>query len=680
MKKWTVSQLNKNIALELSEKLSIDMLLAVLLYIRGIDTLDKARDFLSDEILFSSPFEIKDMDKAADRIKEAIENGEKICVYGDYDADGVTATALLFSYLNAVGADVSYYIPSRSGEGYGMNIEAIDKFKSDGVELIVTVDNGVSALEEIDYANSLGIDTVVTDHHTVPEILPDAVAVVDLHRTDCKSKFKELSGVGVAFKLIMAIEGEYSDLDSIFEEYADLATLGTIGDIVSLTGENRVLVKRGLKVIKNTHRTGIKALLSKSGVTDRPITSATIAFTVVPRINAVGRLGLSSRSVELLLTEDETEADALALALTEDNTQRQQIEKEILCEIDELIKRDPTMVMQDIIVIDGDNWHQGVIGIVAARVKAAYGKPTIIISRDGENARASGRSVEGFSLSDAIFALSDLLVHFGGHPMAVGFSLPSKDINAFKEALYEYTESVADMPLASLNLDCKLNPSQLDISLLDSINALEPFGADNPLPVFGLYNVKIVDIKELSGGKHQKLTLSRPDKTFSAMCFNMDTKTFGYKVGDTVDLAVTLDRNDYAGNTYLSIIVKEIKLSEIDNEAMLLNERIFEKFMIGKDVTEEELLEILPKREDFALVYRYLRSQNGYVGKIDGLCQRLRLPLGKLRVVLTAMAELSLIDIVEGMQSAEITINDNMAKVDLDSAPIIAELKEMLLI
>ncbi len=677
MKKWTVSQLNKTFALELSEAMDIPMLLAVLLSIRGIDSVEAARDFLSDEAIISSPFEAKDMGKAAARIREAIEHGEKICVYGDYDADGVTATALLYSYLNSVGADVTYYIPSRSDEGYGMHNEAIDRLKEDGIELIVTVDNGISAYDEVEYANSLDIDTVITDHHTVPERIPNAVAVVDFHQSDCQSSFKELSGVGVAFKLVMAIEGEYSDVDSLLSEFSDLASLGTIGDIVSLTGENRVIVKRGIESIKNTDRPGIKALLQKSGCSEKPVTSSSLAFTVVPRINAVGRLGLSSRSVELLLTENENEANSLSDALTDDNSQRQQIEKEILAEIDELIKRDPTLVMQDIIIIDGDNWHQGVIGIVAARVKGAYGKPTIIISREGDSARASGRSVEGFSLSDAIFSCGELLTHFGGHPMAVGFSLKTENIDALKEALYEYTEIIPDMPLATLNLDCKLNPSLLDISLLDSIKALEPFGADNPVPVFGLYGVKIDDIKPLSGGKHQKLTLSRPDKSFNAMCFNIDSKVFSYKVGDIVDLAVTLDRNDYAGNTYLSVIVKDIKLSETDNEFMLMTERIFEKFIIGKDLEPEEVELIFPNREDFALIYRYIKSNGGFLGKIDELSARLSIALGKLRVMLIAMTELSLIDVVEGMQSAQITLCETAGKVSLDSAPIIAELKEI---
>ncbi|MDO5123962.1 MAG: single-stranded-DNA-specific exonuclease RecJ [Eubacteriales bacterium] len=677
MKKWTVSQLNKDTAMMLSQSLDIPMLLAVLLTIRGIDTCEKAEKFLSDAPLLSDPFDAIDMDKAVERIKEAVENGEKICVYGDYDADGVTATALLYSYLNAVGADVDYYIPSRADEGYGMNPEAILRLHDEGVTLIITVDNGVSATDEIKYANCLGMDTVVTDHHTVPETLPDAVAVVDLHREDCPSTFKELSGVGVALKLVMAIEGEYSDVDSILDEFSDLAALGTIGDIVSLTDENRVIVKRGIESIKNTQRVGIKALLQKAGCTDKPINAGTLAYTVVPRINAVGRLGLSSRSVELLLTEDEQKAALLSETLTEDNSTRQQIEKDILSQIDERIKQDPALTMQNIIIIDGDNWHQGVIGIVAARVKAVYGKPTIIISRDGDTARGSGRSVEGFSLSDAIFNCSSILTHFGGHPMAVGFSLQSENIEAFKEALYDYTDAFDEMPLSTVNLDCKLNPGLLDISLLDSISALEPFGADNPSPVFGLYNVKITDIKELSGGKHQKLTLCRGENSFTAMCFNMETDTFNYTVGDTVDLAVTLDRNDYAGNTYLSVIVKELKLSSTDNEAMLKNERIFERFLTGKSLTTHDARSILPQREDFAAVYRYLRANNGFSGTVSQLAARLDVMLGKLRIVLMAMSELSLIEIEEGMQRTSLRLLPTTAKVSLDSAPIIAELKEM---
>ena len=677
MRKWNVAQLNKEKALSLSEDMGIPMLLSVLLCIRGFTDEEKISEFLSDEPVFSDPFLIKDMDKAAERIRIAIENFEKICIYGDYDADGVTATALLYSYLYSVGANVTYYIPSRAEEGYGMNTEALTQLFAEGVSLIVTVDNGISAAEEIAYAKSLGMDTVVTDHHTVPEIIPDAVAVVDLHQSDCNSTFKELSGVGVALKLVMALEEGYSELEDILENFADLATLGTIGDVVSLTDENRSIVKEGVRLLQNSDRVGIRALIKSSGYEDKPLTASTLAFTVVPRINAVGRLGLSTRSVELLLTEDEELAEKLSEELSEDNRTRQQIERDILAEIDERIKNDPALTMQSIIIIDGDNWHQGVIGIVAARVKSAFGKPCIIISREGENARASGRSMEGFSLSDAIFNCSDLLEHFGGHPMAVGFSLRSDNIEKFKEALYSYTDSLDEMPLPQLSLDCKLNPSLLDLSLLDSISALEPFGAGTPSPGFGLYNMHIDDIKELSGGKHRKLIVSREGAVVTAMCFGVDVTGFCYKTGDTVDLAVALDKNFYAGNTYLSVIVRDIKLSSVDNEAQLISERVYERFCTGRSVSTEAIRTIIPDRNDFSLVYRFLRNCGGYSGRVDMLSGRLGISLGKLRVVLTAMCELKLIEMLEGMNKAEITLSQVDGKVELQSAPIIHELTEV---
>lgn len=679
MRKWTVSQFDKAEALSLSERMGIPMLLSVLLCIRGYTNEEDIRKFLSDEPDFSDPLLIKDMGKAADRIRLAIEESQKICVYGDYDADGVTATSLLYSYLESVGADVIYYIPSRADEGYGMNLDAISNLSEQGIKLIVTVDNGISALEEIAYANTLGIDTVITDHHTVPEEIPRAVAVVDPHQEDCTSPFKEFSGVGVALKLIMAIEGEYCDTRQILDNFADLAALGTIGDVVSIVDENRTIVKEGVKLISDSDRPGIRALLKIAGYEDKPVTASTLAYSVVPRINAVGRLGLSTKSVELLLTEDEDTANALASELSEDNATRQQIERDILNQIEEMITKDPAITMQSIIIIDGENWHQGVIGIVAARVKSAFGKPCIIISREGDKARGSGRSVAGFSLSDAIYYCSDLLSHFGGHPMAVGFSLDSIDVDVFKEAMYDYADSFEDMPLPELNLDCKLNPSLLDLSLLESISALEPFGAGNPSPLFGLYNMRIDDIKELSGGKHRKLTISRDKSVVTAMCFNTDVTGFSYSVGDVVDLAIALDKNFYAGNTYLSVIVRDIKLSSVDNEAQLISLRNFERFCTGRSIRTEDARAILPDRNDFSLLYRFLRDNNGYDGSVDMLSVKLSLPLGKLRVVLIAMCELGLLEIREGMTKAHISLCQVTGKVDLDTAPIIIELKEVCL-
>ena len=485
MKKWTVAKLNKDRAVAISTRHELPMLIAMLLDIRGITDDEAINDFLYNDSVLTDPFDAKDMDKAVDRIKQAIEEYEKICVYGDFDADGVTSTALLYSYLEAVGANVMFYIPAREGEGYGMNIDAVNLLCENDVKLIITVDNGIAAVEEIAYAKSLGIDTVVTDHHVPNSLLPDAVAIVDMHREDCESSFKELSGVGVALKLVLAIEGEYSDPEQILENYSDLACLGTVGDIVPLVGDNRVIVKNGLRHIGNSDRCGINALVEESGLSNRKITTGNISFTLVPRINAGGRLGLSKKTVSMLLTDEEEVAYDIAQELCEDNTHRQSIEKDILDDIDERIKRNPSIVQNRVIVVCGENWHQGVIGIVASRLKEVYGKPSIVISIDDDGCRASGRSVKGFSLCDAVFACSDLLTQFGGHPMAVGFGILKENIDGFTKAINDYASEV-EMPVPELELDCKLNPAQLSVALVDQLSLLEPYGAGNPTPLFGL--------------------------------------------------------------------------------------------------------------------------------------------------------------------------------------------------
>ncbi len=679
MKKWTVAKLNKDRAVAISTKHELPMLISMLLDIRGIVSDEDINDFLYNDSVLSDPFEIKDMEKAVQRIKSAIEDYEKICIYGDFDADGVTSTALLYSYLEAVGANVMYYIPAREGEGYGMNMEAVNLLFENGVKLIVTVDNGIAAVEEIAYAKSLGIDTVVTDHHMPNAELPDAVAIVDLHQEDCNSSFKELSGVGVALKVVMAIEGEYADSDQILENYSDLAALGTIGDIVPLVSDNRVIVKNGLAHIENCDRCGINALVEESGLSNRKITTGNISFTLVPRINAGGRLGLSKKTVAMLLTDDEQQAGDIALELCDDNTQRQAIEKEILSDIDERIKRNPTIVQNRVIVVCGENWHQGVIGIVASRLKEAYGKPSIVISVDDDGCRASGRSVKGFSLCDAVFACSDLLTQFGGHPMAVGFGIKAENIDDFIIAINDYAKNV-DMPAAELELDCKLNPAQLSVSLADQLSMLEPFGAGNPTPLFGLYNMKLSDIHEVGGGKHLKLTLTRGESVVTAMRFSISKEEFPYSIGDTIDCAVTLDKNIYNNIESLSVIIKELRFSDIDEEAILSSKETFEAFCRGDDISKDEALSLLPGREEFALVYRYLRANGGYNYSIDTLLYRLNctsLSFGRLRVILECMNELSLIEIYEGLYNSEIKLCDVEGKVNLDDSIIIKKLKEV---
>ncbi len=678
MKLWTVAPLDKSEAQEIQIKYELSGIIAMLLQIRNIKTKEEIEDFLYNDSYIASPFEIKDMDKACARVRAAIENEEFICVYGDYDADGVTSTALLYSYLDAVGANVMYYIPSRESEGYGMNISAIDALSEKGVKLIVTVDNGVAAIEEIRHAKSLGIDTVVTDHHMPLGELPDACAVVDLHRADCDARFKQLSGVGVAFKLIMALEGEYCDTDSLLDNYSDLLSVGTIGDIVELRGENRVFVKRGLQSLMNTDRAGLYALINNAGLMGRNITAGNVSFTLVPRINAVGRLGLSGKSVELLLTEDETEAEQIAVAMGYDNTERQQIERDIVQKIDDEITSNPSLVMDSIIVIDGEGWHQGVVGIVASRIREAYGKPAIIITRDGENAKGSGRSIEGFALCDAVAACSDLLTHYGGHPMAVGLSLPSENIELFRKRINEYADA-QKMPFDRLHIDCKLNPASISVDLVEELAAMQPFGAGNPVPVFGFYNMTLVNIIPLSNNKHLRLVLSRGGVNISAMMFFTSTDELAYEKGDVLDIAATLDINEYNGKKSVSVIIKDIKAHDDDPEQILESGRVFEEFCRGNALSKQRLLSILPERGDFALLYRFLRDNNGYAQKIETLVSKLghKLSFGKIRAALEAMSELGLIRIREGMKSSRIELNKTTQKVDLESASIIKKLREV---
>ena len=594
----------------------------MLLQIRGITTAQEIEDFLHNDTEIEPPWDIKDMEKACVRVHEAIAQEELICVYGDYDADGVTSTALLYSYLEAVGARVMYYIPSREAEGYGMNNAAVDTLHQKGVKLIITVDNGIAAINEIRYAKSLGVDTVVTDHHMPLGELPDACAVVDLHRSDCPSRFKQLSGVGVAFKLIMALEGEYCDVDSLLDMYADLLCLGTIGDIVELKSENRVFVKRGLLSMRHTERTGLYALIRNAGLMGKPITAGNVSFTLVPRINAVGRLGASGRSVELLLTNDEEEAGEFAAAMSYDNAERQQIERDILEKIDARVTRDPRLVMDKVLVLDGENWHQGVVGIVASRIREIYGKPTIIISRDGENAKASGRSVEGFALCDAVAACGDLLTHYGGHPMAAGLSLPSANIDVFRKRINDYADRQSTMPFDTLHIDCKLNPAAISLDLVGELNVMKPYGAGNPTPVFGFFNMVLTNIIPLSNNKHLRLVLSRGSVSMSAMLFFTSTEDFPYEKGEVLDIAATLEINEYNDRSSVSVIVKDVKAHDEDAEQHSVMNKLAVPGFYRIRTREEYLDAVFLTAMAFARS-RALNSEGGTFGK------QIRSSLGK---------------------------------------------------
>lgn len=611
LRKWEVRPLDKERAAAFAQTYGVPFFLAMLMNIRGLDDAAHLREFLGEGEPLSDPFLLKDMDKAAARITRAVDNMEKIAVYGDYDADGVTSTAMLYSYLETRGADVIFYIPQREGEGYGMNIGAVEYLKEQGVSLIVTVDNGISSVQEVARANELGIDVVVTDHHRPQEILPDAVAVVDAYRPDDTSPYKHFSGVGIAFKLLMALEDGAGDVEDLLEAYSDLAAIGTIGDIVPLTGENRTLIRAGLERLSQSDRPGVQALLENAGIAGKALTSTNVAFTLVPRINATGRMGAPERAVLLLISGYEEEAEVLSEEICADNEERRRVEAEIAEAAFADIEAKGYM-KDRVVVVDGENWHHGVIGIVASRVTERCGKPCMIISRGETEAKGSGRSIEGFSLFEAICACGDLLIKFGGHPMAAGITLKPENIEAFRKRINQYAaEHFPQMPTQTVTLDCKLNPAALSVSMAQSLTQLEPFGNGNPQPVFGLFNMELSNVTPVGGGGHLRLTLEKNGAVITAMRFNTKPEELPYHIGDKIDLAVQLEAREFRGQPSLTVIVRDMKFAAFNTEKNIASLASFEKWQRGEVLSAEDKNRLYPDRACLAAIYRALRTVNG---------------------------------------------------------------------
>ncbi len=675
-KKWVVTKGNKDLAAQVAQELSIDPFAALLVTSRGFENTDEIADFFDhDAPLCLSPLSIADMGKAAERINRAIDDFEMICVFGDYDADGVTATALLYSYLETRGANVIRYIPDRLTEGYGLNIGAIEHLCEMGVKLIVTVDNGVSAIDEAVRAKELGIDLIITDHHKVGDVLPDAVAVVDPHRADCPSSFKEMSGVGVAFKLACALEGD--DGDILIEEYGDLVALGTIGDVVTLTGENRVMVRRGLRLINECPRPGINALMEIAGVGEKIFSASTAAFTVCPRINAAGRMGSANKALDLLLSDDDVAAEQIAHVINEMNAERQQTEMSIFSNAVSMINQETGIINDKIIVVDGEGWHQGVIGIVAARISERYGRPCIVISRDGDTARGSCRSIEGFSIYDAIEAVSDCLDHFGGHTLAAGLGLESSRIEEFRRRINEYAADMP-MPFALQKVDCRLLPTSISLDMLSAMSLLEPFGSGNPQPCFGLFGVKIEETASVSDGKHMRMVVSKNGARTGVVYFGMPEKKFPYEKGDTVDLAVNLDRNVYNGETRVSVIIRGIRPSLTDEEKVLSATELYDKFSRHEKLTSSEANAILPDRQLQVEVFKSIKAKPLKDKECEVLCVRLGDDggnLAKVNAVVDIMLEMG---ILEETPEDTVYVPENPPKVNLEDSEIMKRLKSFL--
>ena len=618
----------------LSAELSVSPVLASLLILRGYDTAEQAKRFVEcTDAILHKPFLMQDMDKAAARVLAALDGGERIAIFGDYDVDGVTAVSLLYLYLTGLGADVCYYIPSRTGEGYGLSLSALDKLAGEGVGLIITVDTGITANEEAAYAASLGMDMVITDHHECRLPLPRAVAVVNPHRPDCPYPFKELAGVGVAFKLATACESlravrmgerEADGVRRVARAYADLVAIGTVADVMPVVDENRVMVKLGIEQLQETDRPGLAALMeevSAAGRSDtakkRKITAAFIGFTLAPRINAAGRMSDAALAVELLLSQNMARARDLAVQLCEINQLRQVEENRMAEEVFARVEEELDLENTEIIVLEGDHWRQGVIGIVASRVTERYGKPAILITFDGaegapsraDQGKGSGRSIKGVNLVEALADSAELLVKFGGHELAAGLTVRRDRVADFRKRINEYVRANAPVggTQAVIDIDMELSLADAVMPLAEEISLLEPFGVSNPTPRFLLRDLTVERITELGGGKHMKLTVGKDGRALFALMFSTARSALAFNEGERIDLVATLDVNEFRDIRSVQLTVVDARPSA--SFSLMLEEGRARYHALRAGATFEDAFHVIPTREQFVGVYTVLRRE-----------------------------------------------------------------------
>ena len=560
-KKWQIYETDENKIQEISQKYNLNKLLSTILANRNIIDEKDIKQFLTPTRKdFHDPFLIHDMEKAVERIIKAIEKQEKVTIYGDYDVDGITSITVLKRYLSDRGLEVETYIPNRLNEGYGLNKEAIEKIHNNGCQLMITVDCGISGIEEIEYANSLGIETIVTDHHEPGNELPKAFAVIDNKRKDSNYPFRELAGVGVVFKLIQAISIKLGLAEEEYLKYLDIVCIGTISDIVPLVDENRVITKLGLMLVRQTKNIGLKAILKTSGY--NKIDSNTISFGVAPRINACGRMGVAEEALELFLSKNVNHVMELARKLNDHNRVRQETEKSIFEEALKQIQ-EKHLDENNTIVVGGENWHHGVIGIVSSKITEMYFKPSILLSFEGDDlGKGSGRSIPGFDLHDALMKCEDCIEKFGGHSMAIGITVKRENLEKLKQELENIAiEEKIDEIVPIIKIDAKIDLSEVNKEMVESLKELEPFGEGNKMPIFAFKNLKIDSIRALSEGKHLKLTLKDNNTIVNAIGFNMGELAQDYRIGDKIDVVGTLEINSFNGTDSIQINMKDLMKS-----------------------------------------------------------------------------------------------------------------------
>lgn len=709
-KKWNIKGnfVDASFSKELSSALGISDVLSTLIINRGYTSIDDARAFISKSAeTLHDPFLLNDMEKGCKRILDAIKNGEKISIYGDYDVDGVTSVSILYMYLDANGANVNYYIPSRKGEGYGVSENAIRKLADDGTQLIITVDTGVTANAEVEIAKELGIDVVITDHHECRPDLPQALAIINPKRVDSTYPFPSLAGVGVVFKLLCALEAmrtgdEMIDcVRRISMDYADLTAIGTIADVMPVKDENRLIVSLGLNLVDQTKNIGLGALLElcrsnetrSRTKTKKKASSGFIGFTVAPRINAAGRISDASIAVELFLSKNEEFAQELALKLCDINKDRQ-LEENKIAEQAYAIIEENGLASNNVIILDDEAWHHGIIGIVASRISERYSLPAILISFEGnENSndpeaigKGSGRSVKGMNLVDALSSCSDILDKFGGHELAAGLTVKRKYLPELRERMNEYARKCFEnqAPDCALDIDCYLSPNQISLPLAGEIGILEPYGVSNPVPVFAISNMIVEDIIPIGMNRHLKLTLSKDGIAFTGMLFCVSSQDFPYEIYDEVDVAFNLEINEFLNTKSVQFNIKDIRMSERAYTEQLTLESEFIKVKNGESALSSE--EIIPQREDFALLYSFLtkearegKEQYSYVKLLKAIKRKysgVTANYIKIKLMIKIFRELNIISIDEiDEYSFTFKVNYSKNKTNLEKSNILKKIK-----
>ncbi len=685
-KKWNIHTPAEQDVVRLREA-GYPYLLSTVLAARGITTAEAAAEFLDRErSLTLSPMQMRDMDKAVARIQRAIADGETIAVFGDYDVDGITSTVLVRDYLKSCGAKCLRYIPRRIEDGYGLSKEAIQALRDQGATLMITVDCGITGGEEVDFANSLGLDVVVTDHHECKETLPDAVAVVDPHRPDCPYPFKHLAGVGVALKLVLALGGENRE-DALFARYCTLAAIGTVADVMRMEGENRTIVSCGLEALPHTDFVGVHALLREVGLLGKPISSIQVGFALAPRINAAGRMGEADLAADLLETDDPARAEELAKQLCDLNRERQAVEQAICADATAKIGK-LRAEERSALVLSSEDWHQGVVGIVASRLSEKYSCPSFMIHLKDGVGKGSCRSYGGLNLIAALESCADLLDGFGGHELAAGFTIPERNIDAFRARMNRYVRcaSGGSLPVSSLDLDAAIAcPGELTLEQVEDLGRLEPYGAGNPRPSFALLGATLDAVQPVGQGRHLKIRLSKGTSRFEAIFFSVMAEECGLCAGTRVDAAFYLQANTFRGTTTLQLQLIDLRPSLTPSRHEAADLTLLHRLLEGGAVTCQETVRLRPSRDQFASCWRalegrlrhgkaevdalpYLRTLAARVGGCDGFLRS--------ALALEVFQERGLISMSYHEDQLQLCLNATQGKVNLAECPYLSRLRD----